>query len=525
VLPTFVIGLREGLEASLIVGIVAAFLKQRGRSDLLRWVLAGITAAIALCVAAGVALDIVSRDLPQRQQEGLETVVGAVAVAMVTYMVIWMRRNSRNLKGQLEGAAGAALAAGSGLALVAMAFLAVLREGLETVVFLLAAFNETHNSAAAGSGALLGILVAVGLGLAIYRGGVKLNLSKFFRATGVVLVLVAGGLVMTALHTAHEAGWLLSGQQSTVDLTSVVRPGSVQASLLTGVLGLQPKPVLIEVLGWLVYIVPVGLYVAWPPGRGPSRRTVVRTAIGSAALVAVAAVALAVAAPATPAARPVTTAGGVSAQVVSTSGAPAVIRTNARTVTGTGPAVGAPTDLTATRTGSESHSGAATDVYTATRSGTGQARATLSIDQVAALNGGRLPLGSLAASGRVPVTYPSTTTITIWLDPRSDRIMDVRWAQSVTVVATFDNGPATIGAPRSSSVQFPNADSAAAVVRAGHDASVVDRQRLFRGLAAGLGVLALVALAVAGMFLIQGGRSRPHELENVTVVSRDLVAR
>ena len=163
-LPTFVIGLREGLEASLIVGIVAAFLKQRGRADLVRWVFAGIAAAVALCVAAGVTLEVISRDLPQRQQEGLETVVGAVAVAMVTYMVVWMRRNSRNLKGQLEGAAGAALAAGSGTALVVMAFLAVLREGLETVVFLLAAFNETHNSESAGTGALLGILVAVALG-------------------------------------------------------------------------------------------------------------------------------------------------------------------------------------------------------------------------------------------------------------------------------------------------------------------------------------------------------------------------
>src|SRR4051794_6189048 len=109
-LPTFVIGLREGLEASLIVGIVAAFLRQRGRSDLLRWVFAGIAAAVALCVAAGVTLEVISRDLPQRQQEGLETVIGAVAVGMVTYMVVWMRRHSRDLKGQLEGAAGLALA-------------------------------------------------------------------------------------------------------------------------------------------------------------------------------------------------------------------------------------------------------------------------------------------------------------------------------------------------------------------------------------------------------------------------------
>ncbi len=172
-LPTFVIGLREGLEAALIVGIVAAFLRQRGRLDLLRWVLVGVATAVALCLAAGIALDVWSRDLPQRQQEGLETVIGAVAVVMVTYMVVWMRRHSRDLKGQLEGAAGSALVSGSGWALVAMAFLAVIREGLETVVFLLAAFNEAGQSWRPGSGRSLGIAVAVALGSAIYRGGVQ----------------------------------------------------------------------------------------------------------------------------------------------------------------------------------------------------------------------------------------------------------------------------------------------------------------------------------------------------------------
>src|ERR1700722_16458356 len=104
-LPTFVIGLREGLEAALIVGIIAAFLKKQGRPDLLRWLFAGVAAAVLLCVAVGVGLDVVSRDLPQRRQEGLETVVGVLAVGMVTYMVIWMRRHSRELKGQLEGLA------------------------------------------------------------------------------------------------------------------------------------------------------------------------------------------------------------------------------------------------------------------------------------------------------------------------------------------------------------------------------------------------------------------------------------
>ena len=205
-LPTFVIGLREGLEAALIVGIVAAFLKQRQRRDLLRLMWFGVAAAVVICTAVGVGLHVLAADLPQKQQEGLETVIGAIAVAMVTYMVVWMRRHSRDLKKQLEGAANSAIESGSGLALVFMAFLAVFREGFETSVFLLAAFNNAASPADAGGGAVLGVAVALVLGYGIYRGGVRINLSKFFRATGFVLVLVAAGLVVSALHTAHRGG-------------------------------------------------------------------------------------------------------------------------------------------------------------------------------------------------------------------------------------------------------------------------------------------------------------------------------
>ena len=113
-LPTFVIGLREGLEAALIVGIIAAFLNKQGRGDLLRGLFAGVLVAVLLCAGVGVALDIVSRDLPQRQQEGLETVIGVLAVGMVTYMVVWMRRHSRELKGQLEGLAADAISTPGG---------------------------------------------------------------------------------------------------------------------------------------------------------------------------------------------------------------------------------------------------------------------------------------------------------------------------------------------------------------------------------------------------------------------------
>jgi high-affinity iron transporter len=282
-LPTLVIGLREGLEASLIVGIVAGFLAGQGRRDALRQVWAGVLAAVVICLGVGVGLQLLSADLPQAQQEGLETVIGLFAVAMVTYMVVWMRRHARDLKGELEGAAGTALARGSAAALVLMAFLAVLREGFETAVFLLAAFQASGNALLAGSGALIGIVVAVALGYAIYRGGVKLNLSRFFRLTGVVLVVVAAGLVMTALHTAHEAGWVNFGQDRVADLSWLVLPGTPVSSLVTGVLGIQPYPVVIELAAWLIYLVPMLVYLLWPQPRTPRPRAVAQpSAAGSA---------------------------------------------------------------------------------------------------------------------------------------------------------------------------------------------------------------------------------------------------
>jgi high-affinity iron transporter len=268
-LPTFVIGLREGVEAALIVGIIAAFLRQEGRGDALRYVWAGVGVAVVLCAAVGVTLQIVNEDLPQRQQEGLETIVGLAAVGMVTFMIVWMRRNARGLRKELERSAAGALARGSIYALVAMAFFAVLREGLETAVFLLAAFQAATNPGAAGAGAVIGLALAVAIGWGIYKGGVRLDLSKFFRFTAAVLALVAAGLLASAAHTAHEAGWLNVLQGQALDLSWLIVPGSVTSSLLTGMLGLQPQPTVAEAVVYVLYAVPMLVYVLWPQRARP----------------------------------------------------------------------------------------------------------------------------------------------------------------------------------------------------------------------------------------------------------------
>jgi high-affinity iron transporter len=273
VLPFLVIGLREGLEASLIVGIVAAFLRQRGQMQALRWVWLGVGAAVGICIAFGATLLALEQQLPQRKQEMLETVVALIAVVMVTYMIIFMAHHARTMKSDLERHAGHALEQGSVGALVVMAFLAVLREGFETSVFLLAAFQQTGVASAAALGATLGIAISVVLGYLIYRGGVRINLSRFFTATGFVLVLVAAGLVASAGRTAYEAGWItssaLTGQA--IDLSWLVHQGSVSGSLLTGMFGLYPEPSKLMVAGYLLYAVPMVIYVLWPRKRGKSK--------------------------------------------------------------------------------------------------------------------------------------------------------------------------------------------------------------------------------------------------------------
>jgi high-affinity iron transporter len=508
VLPTFVIGLREGLEAALIVGIIAAFLRKQGRRDLLRWVWLGVATAILLCVAAGVALDVLSKDLPQRQQEGLETVIGALAVGMVTYMVIWMKRNSRGLKGQLEGMAADAMNGTSraARAMILMAFLAVLREGVETVIFLLAAFNQSASGADAPIGAALGIIVAIILGYGIYRGGVRLNLSKFFRATGLVLVLVAAGLVVNALHTAHEAGWLNVAQGHTVDLTWLVRPGSVQSSLLTGMLGLQSQPVVIEVVGWLVYLVPVGLFVAWPPGRSLARRSVARVCLAAGATLGVAALVLALVTPGRPADRPST----AGAQVISMTGATATVQLDGRR-------------LTLQHSGSVARNGVELSVYTARHAGTKSAAlaTTLTDQRIAALNGGRLPIGLRPTQSGAPVRYTDSVSESVQIEPRTGRIVDARSTERITA-AVVEPSRGTLPLLRPVSlvtIALPATATRAAAASAASDVATLEHRTLTTGLAWTAGVLGALLL-LAGLALSIGPRRRVEE----TAATADLTA-
>ena len=268
-LTTFVIGLREGLEAALIVGIIAAFLIQRGQRQALRPMWLGVAGAVALSGGAAIALHAANRALTLQARETMEGVLALVAVAGITYMIIWMHRHSAQLKARLENQAASALTTGSVAAMAGMAFVAVLREGLETAIFLLATFENVNSPLAAASGAILGILTAVVLGYAIYRGGVRINLRRFFRITGVVLVVVAAGLLSAAVHEFAEAGIITFLQRPALDLSWLIAPGTVWSSLFTALFGFQPVPTVAEVVAWAVFLVPMVLYVSGFTFRRP----------------------------------------------------------------------------------------------------------------------------------------------------------------------------------------------------------------------------------------------------------------
>lgn len=294
-LPTFVIGLREGLEAALIVSIVATFLRRNGAG--LRGLWVGVGAGVGLSFAVGIVLRLVEQSLPQAKQEGMETVIGLVAVFFVTGMVFWMRTHARFMKRELESAAADALKSGTTTALAVMAFLAVLREGFETAVFLLATFQSASSAPAAVFGAFAGIVVAIGLGWGIYRGGVRLNLQRFFSITGFFLILVAAGLVLNAFRTGHEAGWVTVGQGRTVDLSWLAPNGSIQSALISGVLGIPRDPRVIEVVAWLAYLVPLLLVTFLPNRLRPGQVLAQRLRVAGAGVALVGAVVLLFAVP------------------------------------------------------------------------------------------------------------------------------------------------------------------------------------------------------------------------------------
>ena len=376
------------------------------------------------------------------------------------------------------------------------------------------------------------------LGWLIYRGGVRLNLSKFFRITGVVLVLVAAGLVATTLRAAYEAGWLTIGQQTPLDLTVIARPGSVQASLLTGVLGISAQPALIEIVAYLLYLVPMLTVVLWPPKRPLSRVQAGRLLTGVGAAAAVLAVVLAAAAPGVP------VSGGPLTVPVTLDVAPGLgpdgSVTPARTIGGvaTVELVGDQVDIsltagdvtvggasTASVTGHESvgrHPGSPLPDRAGLHAGHRRGRATVTGDQLTEV-AGRLPIGLRAADADVamPATFTDTWRATVATAAGSGAVVDVSVRVSRTVQVTTPAGLQISGGTVGDAQAVPTEVATAALVAAVADGADQARRHEIVGqvLPLLLGVFAVVMLGFGLPKLLARRRSDDDDVPLVAAES------
>ena len=268
----FFVTLREGLEAALIVGIIVAYLVKVGRREAVRFVAYGVAAAVAVSVVVGAAVVTTVGELPEVAQETFEGIAALLAVVVLTWMLFWMRRQGRAMKGELEASVDAALGRGSTLALAGLAFVAVAREGLETVLFMLAILGSSENVAVTMFGAVIGLVVAVAIGWAIFAMGVRVSLRQFFTVTGIVLIFVSAGLLAQAVHEFTEAGWLPETAVA-FDLSGILSRDGLLGSVLAGLLGFRPAPTWSELIAYFAYLIPV-LLLFLAPSPVPARRAV-----------------------------------------------------------------------------------------------------------------------------------------------------------------------------------------------------------------------------------------------------------
>ena len=252
----YLIGLREGLEAALVVSILVAYLLKSGRADRLRPVWAGVAAAIGVSLAFGALLTFTSQRLTFEAQEAFGGTLSITAVAFVTWMIFWMRRTARSLSKELRQRVDSALAIGAG-ALALTAFLAVGREGLETSLFIWSAVQSTGEGLQPVVGATLGLLTAVVLGYLFYKGAVRINLSRFFTWTGAALIVVAAGVLAYGLHDLQEAGVLPGLDSLAFDISGAVPPDSWYGTLLRGTVNLTAETTRLQAFAWLAYVIPV----------------------------------------------------------------------------------------------------------------------------------------------------------------------------------------------------------------------------------------------------------------------------
>lgn len=263
-LTSFIIMLREGVEAALIAGIVATCLKQSGRGEWLPAVWIGTFLAAAMSLFVGAGLVFAGSEMPQKAQELFEAVVGAIAVIMLVSMVFWMRRAAQSFKRDMQNSIETAMAAPASAtwALIGMVFFAVAREGLESIFFLLAIFQQSQGPGAA-IGALGGIAVAIVFGYAIFQGGIRINLRRFFHWTGIFILIVAAGLVASVLRNLHEAGFWNAFQETAFDLSRVLPEQGILGAILSGLFNYREAPTIGEAGAYVIFLIITLTFFLW----------------------------------------------------------------------------------------------------------------------------------------------------------------------------------------------------------------------------------------------------------------------
>ena len=278
----YLIGLREGLEAALVVSILVAYLVKTGRRELLSRIWVGVAIAVLVSLAFGCALFYGPSTLTFEAQEAIGGTLSIVAVALVTWMIFWMARAARSLSGELRGQIDNA-AEGGWFALALVAMLAVGREGLETALFLWstteALTRDDNSSWQPLLGAALGIATAIVIGYLLYRGAITINLSKFFAWTGGFLIIVAAGVLSYGVHDLQEAGILPGLNNLAWDVSDTIDPSTWYATLLKGVFNFSPATTVLEAVVWILYVVPTmtlfvrGVRKRAAPARRPEQPT------------------------------------------------------------------------------------------------------------------------------------------------------------------------------------------------------------------------------------------------------------
>ena len=268
----FLIGLREGLEASLIVGILVAYLVKTRRTEHLRFVWVGVGIAVAVSLGSVAILQITSNSLSDTAEEAFAGIMSILTVVFLTWMIFWMRKTAHLIKGDLHEKMDSAVEVG-GVALAALAAVAVGREGLETALFLWTNDQASSGAGHPAIGGLLGIIVAVGLGYLIYKRAVNFNLSTFFKITGVLLIVVAAGVLTYAVHEFQELGWLPGDASKAFNISSWYDESAWYGSLLRGLVNFRAEMSVLQVLAWFAYLIPTMILFFLPSGSTSKARS------------------------------------------------------------------------------------------------------------------------------------------------------------------------------------------------------------------------------------------------------------